>query len=129
MKVALSILVLLTSLSIASHEETDRHTQQSHHSDTLLLLLQQKLNIQLMQKEFASLNKQGKWKNLGAQGKSFTKAMTLLGEYVQVPESHYRSASEYQGSLKDRAEVMTEITQLMSRYLSQLQQANRAEKQ
>lgn len=107
---ALLITLIMACLSVFADDD------HSGHSDDLLLILKDKIVLQKLIKGFEQLPPAEQVANLQQQGKLFKRMMHRLNAYVAIPENHYPNLQMYHESLKSRAALVSEITQLVSQY-------------
>ncbi|MFY0640953.1 MAG: hypothetical protein JXR16_07905 [Bermanella sp.] len=83
------------------------------HSDSLLLLLKDKIALQKLIKQYPDLSAQAQAQNQKKQRVLFKHAFALLQDYVATPESQYPNMAMYHDSLKSRAVLMNDFVTLM----------------
>jgi hypothetical protein len=107
----IKVFLLLLGLNIAlvAHADNDH----SGHSDDLLLLLKDKIELQTLVKNYPSLSEQEQALNSARQRILFKRSLSRLKHYVATPESQYPNMSMYHESLKSRAVLMQGFSALM----------------
>ena len=106
----------------AGHRSEAEHDHRSH-ADQLLILLNYKIALQNLQQQFAttdSLNINQQSRNLAQQKRHLDRAIPSLNQYSQLPPEHYSTTSQYHESLINRAAMLQDYAQLLSRFYQQL---------
>lgn len=104
------LLLLCLFVSIISVADQDH----SGHNDNLLLLLKDKISLQKLITQYPALPAQQQAQNLAQQRLLFRHALSLLKDYVAIPESQYPNMAMYHDSLKSRAALMNDFVELMT---------------
>jgi len=136
----LTLLALASTMALADvqttaaedsgpgHRSEPEHDHRSHanhgsHADQLLILLNHKIALQNLQQQFAttdSLNINQQSRNLAQQKRHLDQAIPILNQYSQLPPEHYSTTSQYHESLINRAAMLQDYAQLLSRFYQQL---------
>lgn len=109
---ALLITLIIACSSVFADDD------HSGHSDDLLLILKDKIALQKLIKGFDHLPSAEQVANLQQQSKLFQRMMHRLSNYMAIAENHYPNLQMYHESLKSRAALLSEITQLIAQYHS-----------
>ena len=104
--ILLLLCLLCATVSVADQDHNG-------HSDSLLLLLKDKIALQKLIKQYPSLSGHEQAQNQAKQRVLFKHAFALLESYVATPESQYPNMSMYHDSLKSRAALMNDFVALM----------------
>ena len=88
----------------------ERHTG---HSDDLLLLLKDKIQLQKLIKQYPDASPEQQTQIRATQHALLKRALPRLRRYVAIPESQYPNMAMYHESLKSRAALMQNFADLM----------------
>lgn len=104
----------------ATSDEIEHTSNHKGHSDALLVLLKEKIDITKLQSRFeALLDTTEKKRNLDKQSMKLIKAMHVIQPYIAIPESRYPNMEMYHQSLISRGELMKEFAELMLEHQKQ----------
>lgn len=107
----IKLCFLLLGLNMALIVQADNN--HNEHNDDLLLLLKDKILLQKLIKQYPSLSAQKQADNRTKQSTLFKRSLSRLQRYVATPESQYPNMAMYHDSLKSRAALMQDFSNLM----------------
>lgn len=107
----IKLCFLLLGLNIALIAQADNN--HSGHNDDLLLLLKDKILLQKLIKQYPSISAQEQAKNRTKQRTLFKRSLSRLQRYVATPENQYPNMAMYHDSLRSRAALMQDFSNLM----------------